>query len=42
MPKLFAIAAKLFPTLKVALVAITGVLVNKFSRNRCETSSGAR
>ena len=34
--------SKDFPTVKVALVAITGVLVNRFLRKTSETESGAR
>ena len=42
MPRLRAIGSKLFPTVNVALVAITGVWVKRFSRSTCDTASGAR
>ena len=39
---LFAIESNPFPTVSVADVAITGVLVSKFSRKTSDTDNGAK
>ena len=39
---LFAMESKPLPTVKVAEVAITGVLVKRFSRKTSDTDKGAR